>query len=61
MRLVAFRDRATLPTQHANVYAIGDVTSISILGRWKPNTPLLLPKGGVVTPPTPKVISSLNE
>lgn len=40
-------DRGTLSTRHANVFAIGDVTAISILGRWKPDTPLALPKAGV--------------
>lgn len=40
-------DRATLSTKHANVYAIGDATTIPIPGRWKPDVPLLLPKAGV--------------
>jgi len=40
-------DRATLATQHENVYAIGDVTAIPIPGRWKPDVPLMLPKAGV--------------
>jgi sulfide:quinone oxidoreductase len=40
-------DRATLRTQHDNVYALGDVTAISIPGRWKPDVPLMLPKAGV--------------
>ena len=40
-------DRATLRTQHENVYALGDVTAISIPGRWKPDVPLMLPKAGV--------------
>ena len=40
-------DRATLQTQHENVYAIGDATAISIPGRWKPDVPLMLPKAGV--------------
>jgi sulfide:quinone oxidoreductase len=40
-------DRATLRTPVENVYAIGDVTSISIPGRWKPDVPLMLPKAGV--------------
>jgi sulfide:quinone oxidoreductase len=30
-----------------NVYAVGDVTSISLPGRWKPDVPLMLPKAGV--------------
>ena len=40
-------DRATLRTAHENVYAIGDATTISIPGRWKPDVPLMLPKAGV--------------
>ena len=40
-------DRATLRTQHENVYALGDVTAISIPGRWKPDVALMLPKAGV--------------
>ncbi|HEX7343295.1 MAG TPA: FAD/NAD(P)-binding oxidoreductase [bacterium] len=40
-------DRATLKTNHENVYAIGDITSISIPGRWKPDVPMKLPKAGV--------------
>lgn len=40
-------NRATLSTKHANVYAIGDVTTIPMPGRWKPEVPLILPKAGV--------------
>ena len=40
-------DRTTLHTQHENVYALGDVTAISIPGRWKPDVPMMLPKAGV--------------
>ena len=40
-------DRATLETRFENVYAVGDVTTISIPGRWKPDVPLMLPKAGV--------------
>ena len=40
-------NRATLATKHENVYAIGDITSISIPGRWKPDVPMVLPKAGV--------------
>ncbi|MGC8928318.1 MAG: hypothetical protein ACP5QK_10395, partial [Myxococcota bacterium] len=38
---------ATLKTKFENIYAIGDVTSIPIAGRWKPGVPLKLPKAGV--------------
>ncbi len=40
-------DRATLGTRYERVYAIGDVTSITIPGRWKPDVSLQLPKAGV--------------
>jgi sulfide:quinone oxidoreductase len=40
-------DRQTLATPHERVFAIGDVTSIQIPGRWKPDVPLMLPKAGV--------------
>ena len=40
-------DRSTLRTKYENVYALGDVTAISIPGRWKPDVPLMLPKAGV--------------
>jgi sulfide:quinone oxidoreductase len=40
-------DRQTLATSHERVFAIGDVTSIQVPGRWKPDVPLMLPKAGV--------------
>ncbi len=40
-------DRDTLRTQYEGVYALGDVTAISIPGRWNPDVPLMLPKAGV--------------
>ncbi len=40
-------DRASLATKVENVFAVGDVTSIPIPGRWKPDVPLMLPKAGV--------------
>ena len=40
-------DRATLETRYKNVYALGDVTALSIPGRWKPDVPMMLPKAGV--------------
>jgi sulfide:quinone oxidoreductase len=40
-------DRSTLKTKHENIYAIGDITSITIPGRWKPDVPMMLPKAGV--------------
>jgi len=40
-------DPRTLRTSQNGVYAIGDVTSVPIPGRWKPDVPLMLPKAGV--------------
>ncbi len=40
-------DRSTLQTKYPNVYAIGDVTAVSIPGRWKQDIPLMLPKAGI--------------
>jgi sulfide:quinone oxidoreductase len=40
-------DRATLKTPHERVFAIGDVTTIGLPGRWRPDVPLPLPKAGV--------------
>jgi len=40
-------DRATLETRYKNIYALGDVTAVSIPGRWKPDVPMMLPKAGV--------------
>lgn len=40
-------DRSTLLTKFPNVYAIGDVVSITIPGKWKPDVPLMLPKAGI--------------
>jgi len=40
-------DSATLATKGESVYAIGDITAIPLLGRWKSDVPLMLPKAGV--------------
>lgn len=40
-------DRTNLKTKVDNVFAVGDVTSIPIPGRWKPEIALSLPKAGV--------------
>jgi sulfide:quinone oxidoreductase len=40
-------NRSTLQTKFPNVYAIGDVTSITIPGKWKPDVTLMLPKAGI--------------
>jgi sulfide:quinone oxidoreductase len=40
-------DRSSLATLHERVHAIGDVTAITLPGRWRPDVPLPLPKAGV--------------
>lgn len=40
-------ERQTLATSHDRVFAIGDVTTVLIPGRWKPAVQLMLPKAGV--------------
>ncbi|MBI5472311.1 MAG: NAD(P)/FAD-dependent oxidoreductase [Ignavibacteriae bacterium] len=40
-------DRFTLRTKHERVFAVGDITAISIPGRWKSDVPMMLPKAGV--------------
>jgi len=40
-------DRGTLRTVFDDIYALGDVASISLPGRYRPDTPLPLPKAGV--------------
>jgi len=40
-------DRSTLKTKFGNLYAIGDIISIGIPGRWKPDVSMMLPKAGV--------------
>ncbi|OGU76491.1 MAG: hypothetical protein A2V93_03505, partial [Ignavibacteria bacterium RBG_16_34_14] len=40
-------NKGTLETKYENVFAIGDVTSITIPGRWHPDKPMKLPKAGV--------------
>lgn len=47
----------TLETKHKNVYAIGDITSVPIPGRWKPDMPMMLPKAGVFAHAQAKVVA----
>lgn len=37
----------SLQTKYENVFAIGDITSIPLPGRWIPDKPMMLPKAGV--------------
>ncbi|MBI2907677.1 MAG: FAD-dependent oxidoreductase [Chloroflexi bacterium] len=50
-------DRSTLATRSENVYAVGDVTALSLPGRWKPDVPLSLPKAGVFAQTEAMVVS----
>ena len=40
-------DKYTLETKVPGIFAIGDVSSITIPGRWSPDKPMKLPKAGV--------------
>ena len=40
-------NKDTLEAKYENIFAIGDVTSITIPGRWHPDKPMKLPKAGV--------------
>ena len=40
-------DAKTLDTKYENVFALGDVTTIPLPGRFNPENPLVLPKAGV--------------
>jgi len=40
-------NKSSLKTKFDNIYAIGDITSISLPGKYKPEKPLMLPKAGV--------------
>lgn len=40
-------NKDTLETKYENVFAIGDITSITIPGKWQPDKPMKLPKAGV--------------
>ncbi len=51
-------DRSTLETKSENIYALGDVTAVSIPGRWKPDVPMMLPKAGVFAHAQAKAVAS---
>ncbi len=40
-------NHSSLQTKYENVFAIGDITSIPLPGRWIPDKPMMLPKAGV--------------
>ena len=40
-------DPSLLQTKYENIFAIGDITSIPLPGRWVPDKPMMLPKAGV--------------
>jgi sulfide:quinone oxidoreductase len=50
-------DPQTLATSQPRIYAIGDITTIPIPGRWKLDVPLMLPKAGVFAHAQAKVIA----
>jgi sulfide:quinone oxidoreductase len=50
--------RATLKTPIEHVFAIGDITAITIPGRWKPDVPMMLPKAGVFVHDQAEVVAA---
>ena len=50
-------DVNTLVTRYENVYALGDVTTIPLPGRFNPEKPLVLPKAGVFAHKQAEVIA----
>ena len=40
-------DKKTLKTEYNNIFAIGDIATIKLEGKYKPDKPLMLPKAGV--------------
>lgn len=40
-------DADSLQTKYDNIFAIGDIASIPLPGKWVPNKPMMLPKAGV--------------
>src|SRR3989339_352351 len=52
-------DRNTLETKFENVFAIGDITTIPLPGRWSPDKPMNLPKAGVFAHSQATVVSDI--
>lgn len=52
-------DRNTLETKYENVFAIGDITTIPLPGRWTPDKPMNLPKAGVFAHSQAIVVSDI--
>lgn len=52
-------DKNTFETKHKNVFAIGDVTTVTMPGRWHPDKPLKLPKAGVFAHSQALVVSEI--
>ena len=52
-------DRNTLETKFENVFAIGDITTIQLPGRWNPDKPMNLPKAGVFAHSQAIVVSDI--
>ena len=46
-----------LPPNTQNVYAVGDITSVPLPGRFKPDVPLSLPKAGVMAEAHGRVVA----
>ncbi|MDP2303894.1 MAG: FAD/NAD(P)-binding oxidoreductase [Ignavibacteria bacterium] len=52
-------NKDTLKTKYENVFAIGDITTIQLPGRWNPDKPMKLPKAGVFAHSQALVVSEI--
>lgn len=52
-------DRNTLQTTFEDIYAVGDITSVLLPGRWKPEFPLMLPKAGAFAHAQAEVVAKI--
>lgn len=51
-------DAKTLKTKFDNIYAIGDVATVKLEGRYKPDKQLMLPKAGVFAHAEAEVVAA---
>lgn len=51
-------DTKTLKTKYDNIYAVGDIITIKLPGRYKPEVPLSLPKAGVFAHSQAEVVAN---
>lgn len=52
-------DRNTLQTTYEDIYAVGDITSVVLPGRWKPESHLTLPKAGAFAHAQAEIVAKI--